>query len=102
MVTWRPLASSVVSITLVMVLARRILPSQAKVTAPPPAIAARKSASVQFVTTPPAQAAKGRRSNSATAPPTLRLLTFTSDQCSYSSFVFIEDCFLSFRAVIDG
>ena len=33
-------------------MSRVMVPSQAKVTSPPPASAARKSASVQFVTTP--------------------------------------------------
>src|ERR1035437_10011816 len=88
------------SAALVMVLASVIVPSQAKVMVPPPAIAARKAASVQFVTTPPAQAVTGRRSSNATVPPTPRLLSFVNHWFSYPHFVFIEDSFLSFRAVI--
>jgi hypothetical protein len=39
-----------------IVLVNVIVPSQAKVTVPPPAVAARRAVSVQFVTTPPADA----------------------------------------------
>jgi hypothetical protein len=39
-----------------MVLARVIVPSQAKVTLPPPLMAVRSAVSVQLVTTPPAKA----------------------------------------------
>src|ERR1017187_9830741 len=103
MVTWRPLPSSWVPLaTLVMVLARKIVPSQAKVTTSPPAIAARKAASVQFVTTPSAQAATGRRSSNATAPLAPCLLSLVNHWCSYPHFVFIEDSSLSLRVVIVG
>lgn len=48
-----------------MVLARVIVPSQAKVTVPPPAIAARKLASAQVVTMPAAGTGPGVASNHA-------------------------------------
>lgn len=64
--------------------------SQAKVTVPPPAIAARKGASVQVVTTPPAQAATGKRSSNARAPLSPPLLSFINDRFAYWSVVFIE------------
>ena len=50
---------------LVIVFASKIVPPLAKLTVPPPAIAARKAGSVQFVTTPPAPAAGGRSSGAA-------------------------------------
>jgi hypothetical protein len=55
MVIWRPVASRTVLTEFEMVLASVIVPSQANVTVPPPAIAARKLDSVQLVTVPAAR-----------------------------------------------
>jgi hypothetical protein len=52
---------------MLMVLAKSIVPSQANVTFPPPAMAARSAASVQLVTTPPAWAPKGKTSKASSA-----------------------------------
>jgi hypothetical protein len=52
-VTARPRQSNQVLFVMSSVLESVIVPSHVNVTVPPPAIAARKSASVQFATTPP-------------------------------------------------
>jgi hypothetical protein len=100
MATWWPLASSVVSAAMLIVLASAIVPSQAKVTVPPSAIAARKAASVQLVTMPAAPAATGRRSSDARARVRPRVVDFMNDWFLHRHLVIINDSFLSFRAII--
>jgi putative SOS response-associated peptidase YedK len=87
---------------LVIVLASVIVPSQAKVTVPPPAIAARKAASVQLVTTPAASAATGRKSINARARMRPRFVDFMNDWFARRHLVIISDSFVSFRAMVVG
>jgi hypothetical protein len=79
-----------------MVLASVMAPSQAKVTWPPPTIAARKATSVQLVTTPPAQALADGKSSNATALPSCFLLKLIQDRVAVARFAFIKDSSLCF------
>jgi hypothetical protein len=84
---------------LVIVLTIVMVPSQANVTVPPPAIAARRSVSVQLVTVPPAEVAEGSSSNSAITPVTARCLNCINERFADLVFVFIKDSLVGLRIV---
>jgi hypothetical protein len=78
------------STSLVIVLASVIVPSQAKVTFPPPAMANRRASSVHVLTTPPARTASGSNGSRAAIPAIALILNRVQDR--------FEQCILVFMA----